>query len=100
MTWYRLVVAGRDLAPQRERRLAERRIPGAARSREVLARSRVVLRGRATGRRDHRLATVQRLGDVEVRAVEVRDRGVDELLVPVLERVDAVDRPVRVDVEV
>ena len=51
-----LVVADRDLAPEREHRLAERRVPGAAGTAEVLRRSGVVHRRRAAGRGDHGLA--------------------------------------------
>ena len=56
----RFVVAGAHFLPQREARLAQRRVPRAAGPREVFARSRVVHRGRAAGRRDHRLAPLQR----------------------------------------
>ena len=95
-----LVVTDRHLAPQREACLAERRVPGAARAAEVLRRARVVHRRRATRRGDHRLDALHRLGDVEVHAVELGDGAVQQLLVPALERVDALDGARRVGLEV
>ena len=86
-----LVVADRHLAPEREAGLAQRRVPGAAGAAEVLRRARVVHRGRAAGRGDHRLDALHRLGDVEVGAVELGDRAVEQLLVPAPELVDALD---------
>ena len=94
------VVADRHLAPEREARLAERGVPGASGSREVLGRAGVVHRGGAAGRRDHRLHPLHGLGDVEVRAVELGDGGVEQLLVPPPELVDALDGAVRVGLEV
>ena len=91
-----LVVADRHLSPQRETGLAERRVPRTARPAEVLARTGVVHRRRTTWRCDHRLATPDRIGDVEVDAVHGCDGVVDELLVPPLELVDAVDAVSRI----
>ena len=93
------VVADRDLAPEREAGLAERRVPRPPRTGEVFARAGVVHGRRAAGRCDHGLATTDRLGDVEVDAVERGDGGVDQLLVPALEGVDAFDDPGRVRLE-
>src|SRR5947209_4709532 len=100
MSGDRLVVAGAHLLPERKACRTERRVPRAAGTREVLARAGVVHRGRAAGRRDHRLAALQRLGDVEVHAGEHGNGPVDEVLVPSAELVDTLDRPRRVGVEV
>src|SRR5579859_3690403 len=100
MAGHSLVVAGAHFAPQRERGLPLRRVPRAARPGEVLARARVVHRGRAARWRDHGLAPAQWRRDVEVGAVELGDGPVDELLIPTLERVDTFDGARRVMVEV
>ena len=60
----------------------------------------VVHRGGAAGRRDHRLDPLHRLGDVEVHAVQLGDGGVEQVLVPPAELVDALDGAVRVGLEV
>ena len=78
-----LVVADRHLAPEREARLAERRVPGApgsARSPRT-GRCSTSPPRRPAGRSSPRPACTG-LGDVEVRAVELGDRGVEQLLVP------------------
>ena len=89
-----LVVTDRDLAPEREPGLAQRRVPGAAGPAEVLGRARVVHRGRAARGRDHRLDLPDRRGDVEVHAVELDDGRVEQVLQPRAERVDTLDRAV------
>ena len=93
------VVADRHLAPEREARLAERRVPRPAGPAEVLRRSRVVHRSRAAGRSDHRLDPLDRVGDVEVRAVELGDRRVEQVLQPLAELVDAFDGAVGIGFE-
>ena len=94
-----LVVAGRDLVPEREARLAQRRVPGAAGAAEILGRPRVVHRRRAAGRRDHRLDLLHRVGDVEVHPVELGHGAVEQGLQPRPELVDALDGALRVGVE-
>ena len=95
-----LVVADRHLPPEREARLAERRVPGPARPAEVLRRARVVHRRRAARRRDHRLHPADRLRDVEVHAVQLDDGRIEEVLEPFTELVDTVDHTCRVALEV
>src|SRR6476620_10964860 len=100
MTGHTLVVAGAHLAPERERGLALRRVPRAARPAEVCARARVIHRGRAARRRDHGLAATKRWCDVEVGAVELADGAIDEVLVPLPEFFDPDDGARGVVVEV
>ncbi len=95
-----LVVADRHLAPQREAGAPLRGIPGAPGAGEVLSRTRVVHRRRAAGWGDHRLDAPHGRGDVEVHAVERGDRGVEQLLVPGPELVDALDHPAGIGLEV
>ena len=77
--------------------LPERRVPRATGPAEVLGRARVVHRRRAAGRRDHRLARAAPASGmskcVPSSSATVR---VEQLLVPALERVDALDRARRV----
>src|SRR5829696_4761271 len=95
-----LVVADRHLAPEWEACLAERRVPGPAGPGEVLRRARVVHRRRAAGRGDHGLDPLDRVGDVEVDAVELGDGRVEQVLQPPPELVDAFDGARRVGLEV
>ena len=94
------VVTGAHFAPQRECRASEGGVPRTARPAEVFARTGVVHRRRAARGGDHRLALVERRGNVEVRPVELRDRAVDQVLVPGPELVLAFDRAAQVVVEV
>src|SRR5690606_22569428 len=72
--------------------------PHAAGAGEVLAGAGVVDAAGA-GAGDAALEAVQRLGDVEVGAGEVADRGVGELLHPGLQRIGAVEETGRVRVQ-
>ena len=94
-----LVEDGGALLPGGEVRGARGdRPPHASRAREVVAGARVV--DAARGRRgDPALQGPQRLGDVEVDAVEGLDGGVGGLLHPGLEGVGAVDPPGGVGVQ-
>ena len=83
MAGYALVVRDRHLAPQREPRLAQGRVPRAPGPAEVLRRSRVVHRRRAARWCDHRLDPLHGIGDVEVHAVHGVDGRVHQLLEPV-----------------
>ena len=95
-----LVVADRHLAPERETRLAQRRVPGTAGAAEVLRGARVVHRRRAARRGDHRLDPLDRVGDVEMHAVELGDRRVEQVLQPPAELVDTFDGAVGIGLEV
>ena len=100
MTGDALVVAGADLAPDREPGAAHRRVPGPSRTAEVGRRRRVVLRGGRAGRRDHRLDGAQWGRQVEVGSVERGHRLVHQLLQPTLQRVFTNDcLAVRVEVD-
>ena len=65
--------------------------PRATRPGEVLGRARVVRRGRAAGRRDHRLDAPHRLGQVEVGAVERGDGVVHHRLQTLADLLHALD---------
>src|SRR3954454_7918392 len=100
MAGHRLVVTDRDLTPRGEVRVAERRVPRAAGTREVLRWAGVVHRRRAARWCDHRLAAVERRRNVEMLAIEVVDRAVDQVLDPREQRALAFDHASRIRLEV
>src|SRR4029078_10691674 len=93
------VIGDRDLAPEREASLAAGGGPGAPWPAEVLAGAGGENRQRAAGRRDHGFDFLKGLGDLEVDAVQLRDRAVLRLLHPLTELFDSVDGPRRVRLE-
>ena len=86
-----LVVRGGHLGPERKPGLPFGRVPGAPRPAEVRRRCRVVHRRRGARGRLPALDAVERLGDVEVRAVEIGDGPIGELLEVREQVVDALD---------
>src|SRR6266511_2894018 len=95
-----LVVADGHLAPEWETCLPECRVPRTAGAAEVLGRARVVHRRRAARRGDHRLDPLDGVRDVEVHAVELGDRRVEQVLQPLAELVDTFDGAVGIRLEV
>ena len=91
-----LVVLGRQGLPQREAFLPGDLMPDLTRPGEVLARWRVVRGLGSPGGSRHRLASAQRIGDLEVPAVEIVDGPVDHVLAPCQEVVGALDDVTRI----
>src|SRR5437762_3141753 len=94
-----LVVHRGRCVPQRKAVLAGDGQPDLSGAAEVLAGRRVVADVGATQRSRHRLAPPEPGGDLEVRAVQIVDRLVDQLLAPGQEAVGTVDGTTSVRLE-
>src|SRR5579864_9494470 len=94
-----LVKGGRHFAPEREASLSQRGVPGSAGAREVFRGPGVVHGGGATRRRDHRLDPLDRIRNVKVRAVELADGLIHQLLQPSSQAVFAFQRSRRISLE-
>src|SRR4051794_2180544 len=93
------VVHRRHFIPEREALFAGHGQPDLSGAAEVLAGRRVVADVGPTDRSGHRLAPPEWGGDLEVRAVQIVDRFLDQLLTPGQEAVGTIDRTICIRLE-